>query len=148
MILGLFHQCIFLHCPLLSLRESTGVAFKHLGCYFVALELPVEPCEGRYRKFASMSLAVCASVADRVVGCKGRDVVDAVEVVHAVLVCYVCFASEDVYYRTVDVFQLVFLRHWHAWHGCGGIGEEAAVAYHQCGDALVAAVVERLESTA
>ena len=72
----LFHLAVFLDGPEIALGEQTILALEHLGCLFVTLELPVEPCEGNPCKLAAMRLTVGSTVPNGEVGYAGRNMLD------------------------------------------------------------------------
>ena len=87
-------------------------------------------------------------MADRIVGRESRDLRQAVEVIHAVLVGDVGLAAEDVDHGDGDLLELLLLGHRHAGHGAGRVDEQAAVADHQGLEAGIRGVVEGLEAAA
>ena len=101
-----------------------------------------------------MRLVVRATMSHRQVDGDGRHMVDAFEVVHAVVVGNVGFTAEDVDDGAVDFLQFSLGNAGHSWHTpCTsstvfGLLEEAAIADHDGCDTLVEAIEESLQSAA
>ena len=136
--------------PALALCQAGGVTLEITGSGGVALQLPVEPGPCGDGELSAVRLTVGAAVTYRKVGSVCGHVLNAVEVVHAVLVGDVFLAAEDVDDGRVNLLQLVLLRHGHVGHGTAGVLllEESAVANHQRGDTFVGTVEECLQTAA
>jgi len=144
----LLEKLIALDRPSLTLLESAWIAEQHLASFSIALELPIEPGNGRNAELATMRLTIGASMTDRIVDSYDWHVVDTMEIVHAIGIGNVTLATEQIEHRCVNAKQLILARHRHIGHGNRWIDEEPAVAYHQQCDARISAVVERLQTTA
>lgn len=108
----------------------------------------MEPGGGDFGEFSAVGFGVGAAVADVEVGCEDGDVVDAVDVVHAVFVSDVFFAAQNVKDRGVEFCELVFAQVGHAGSGGSRVCEEAAVADDDGGDARVGGDFKGLQAAA
>ena len=95
-----------------------------------------------------MRLSVGSAMSDRVVGCDGKHMVYALEVVHAVVVCDVFRSSEHIENRSMNALEALFVRHRHTWNCSGTVYEESDVANHAGLKSLVGCVAQCLETSA
>ena len=144
----LVDQAVLLDGPAFAVREAAVGALEELRGFLVALELPLEPGEGRDGELAAVLLAVGAAVAHRVVRGEGRNLHEAVEVVHAVLIGDVLGTAQDVDDRNSDLLEALLVGHRHVRNGRARVDEQAAVADHDRGQARVRSVVQRLQAAA
>jgi len=98
--------------------EFAVLAEEHLGSFFPAFELPIEPGERDAGEFTAVGAGVGAGVADVQVGHDDRDMVDAGEVVHGVFVSDVRRAAHDVEDGSVEALQGLLVR-----RGIAAMGE-------------------------
>ena len=137
-----------LYGPVLSLRESALLADKKLSSLLVVLQHPLEPSEGYHGELATMRLPIGTPMAYGEIGSKGGYVLDAMEIVHPILVSDVFLASEDIDDGAMQIVELLLLGHGHTAYSLVGIllFEESAVANHDGFDARVGTVEEGLQS--
>src|SRR5688572_26104244 len=77
---------LLLHFPTFHLRQSAGIADEHLRRVLVAAQLPLQPRGRDLGELATVRLAIRAAVSDIEIRREDGHMVDAPDVVHAVLV--------------------------------------------------------------
>ena len=88
---------VLLYRPVFTLRDFAVFAYEHLGCLLITFQLPIQPSQSNNGELATMRLTVSAAMTYGEVGGTSWHVVDAMEVVHTVLVCYVSLAAKEIH---------------------------------------------------
>ena len=152
MVFELLEACsgnvLLLHFPTFRLRQSAGIAGEHLRRVLVAAELPLQPRGRDPGEFAAVRLAVGAAVTDIEIRREDGHMVDAPDVVHAVLVGDVLLAPEQVERRRAQLGEMLLRQFRHSAPAGTGVRQNAAVADHRGRNPRIRRDLEGLQSSA
>ena len=150
LVVVILKESVLFYRPSLALQDSTVLAHEHLLRLSITLQLPLQPSQGSNCELTTMGLTIGTAMPYGEVDGTGRHVVNAVEVIHAVLVGNIFLTTQQIHNGSVNLLQFLLRRHRHTAYSLMGVLliEETTIADHQSLDALISTVKECLQSTA